>query len=104
MEVLVCRSQGSFMTLNRRFFKFLPGLAAVLALVTLTAVQAFAQPAPSEVSSIGYINPTPLTVHTTAAFNSVGASTLVAFVSTHPAWPVTTAPQTVFISSVTDNV
>lgn len=93
------------MTSHRGFFlKFLPGLAAVPALVTLTAVQAFALPAPSEVSSIGYDNPTVLTVHTTNPFNSVGASTLVAFVSTHPAWPVTTAPQTVFISSLSDNV
>ena len=36
-------------------------------------------------STVGYINGTPLT-HTSAAFNSVGSSTLVAFVSSHPSW------------------
>ena len=38
------------------------------------------------VSSIGYINTTPLATHTSAAFNSIGSSTLVAFVSSHPSW------------------
>jgi hypothetical protein len=38
------------------------------------------------VGSVGYLNGTPLTTHTSAGFNSTGASTLVAFVSTHPSW------------------
>src|SRR4029077_14991368 len=37
--------------------------------------------APFIVSSSGYINGTPLTAHTSTAFNSFGASPLVAFVS-----------------------
>jgi hypothetical protein len=43
-------------------------------------------PFPYVGDSVGYINTTPLTTHTTAAFNSTGASTLVAFVSSHPLW------------------
>ena len=58
---------------------------------------------PAVVSSSGYINGNPLTAHTTAAFNSVGASTLVAFVSTHPSWPWH-GPPTVSISGLSDNV
>jgi hypothetical protein len=50
-------------------------------------------------SSKGYINGTPLTAHTTAAFNSSGATTLVAFVSTHPTWD----GQPISIAGVTDN-
>jgi Bacterial Ig domain len=51
-------------------------------------------------STVGYINGTPLTAHTSNPFNSVGASTLVAFVSSHPSWnnlPVS-------ISGLTDNI
>ena len=59
-------------------------------------------PAPAEVGSQGYINETPQTAHTTAAFNTTGASTLVAFVgpADTPAWnkvPVS-------ISRVSDNL
>jgi Bacterial Ig domain len=64
--------------------------------ITVTAITA----TPQVVSSTGYLNGTPLTVHTTAAFNSVGASTLVVFLSTHPSWnglPVS-------ISGVSDNL
>jgi hypothetical protein len=43
-------------------------------------------PAPNILSSVGYINGTPLAAHTSTAFNSTGASTLVAFVSSHPSW------------------
>ncbi|MEN6534158.1 MAG: Ig-like domain-containing protein [Bryobacteraceae bacterium] len=67
----------------------------------LCAVPVFTQTSPpSLVDTCGYTNSTPLTTHTTAAFNTVGASTLVMFVSTHPAWnglPIS-------ISSVSDNV
>jgi len=67
----------------------------------LAAVPALAQtPAPTVINRTGYSNGTPLTAHTTAAFNSTGSSTLVAFVSTHPSWngvPVS-------ISGLTDNV
>ena len=38
------------------------------------------------VSTVGYINSAPLTTHTSAAFNTIGSSTLVAFVSSHPSW------------------
>jgi hypothetical protein len=51
-------------------------------------------------STVGYINGTPLTAHTSSTFNSTGASTLVAFVSSHPSWnglPIT-------LSGLTDNV
>ena len=57
-------------------------------------------PAPFIVSTVGYINCTPLTAHTSTAFNSTGASTLVAFVSSHPSWnglPVS-------ISGLSDNL
>ena len=50
--------------------------------------------------SNGYDNGTPLTAHTTGIFNSTGATTLVAFISTHPNWN----GQPVSISSVTDNL
>jgi hypothetical protein len=55
---------------------------------------------PAVVSSTGYINGTPLTSHTTSAFNSVTATTLVAFVSTNTPWlglPVS-------INGLTDNM
>jgi hypothetical protein len=51
-------------------------------------------------STVGYINGTPLTAHISSTFNSTGASTLVAFVSTHPLWnglPVS-------LSGLSDNV
>ena len=56
--------------------------------------------APFIVSSSGYINGTPLTAHTSASFNSFGASTLVAFVSSHPSWN----GQPVSISGLSDNL
>src|ERR1022692_1232765 len=56
--------------------------------------------APFIVSTVGYINPTPLTAHTSTAFNSTGASTLVAFVSSHPSWN----GQPVSIIGLSDNL
>jgi large repetitive protein len=56
--------------------------------------------APVTVGTVGYINATPLVAHTSAAFNSTGASSLIAFVSSHPVWnglPVS-------LSGVTDNL
>jgi hypothetical protein len=53
-----------------------------------------------DVGGQGYINGTPLTSHTTAAFNSVGVSTLVIFVSTNSPWN----GQSVSISGVSDNL
>jgi IPT/TIG domain/Bacterial Ig domain len=56
--------------------------------------------APFIVSTVGYLNSNPQTAHTTAAFNSTSASTLVAFVSSHPSWnglPVS-------ITGLTDNL
>jgi hypothetical protein len=74
-------------------------LALVLLLGLLASVQTRAQNSPVLVSTRGYINGTPMTAHTATAFNSVGASTLVAFVSTNTPWnglPVS-------ISGLTDN-
>ena len=71
-----------------------------VATVSVTVTPTTLRPPPSVVSSRGYINTTALTTHTTEAFNSVGASTLVAFVSSHSPWnglPVS-------ISSLSDNV
>ena len=57
-------------------------LITVLLFALLVAASSFAQTTPPViVSTVGYINGTPLTVHTSSAFNSSGASTLVAFVS-----------------------
>ena len=62
-------------------------LVDVLGLTVIFAGPTFANTsAPVVVSSRGYINEAPLTAHTTMAFNSNGASTLVAFVSSHPSW------------------
>jgi Bacterial Ig domain len=68
-----------------------------LALVNI-AVQAVAAP-PTVVSSRGYLNSAPLASHTTTAFDTRGASTLVAFVSTHPTW----GGRPVSINNVVDN-
>ena len=60
---------------------------AVLSPAILTTVPTFADAsAPKVVSSLGYINRKPLTSHVTASFNSGGASTIVAFISSHPSW------------------
>jgi hypothetical protein len=75
-------------------------LVAVLALTILLAIPTFAKTsAPVVVTSRGYINEEPLTAHTTMAFNSNGASTLVAFVSSHPSWN----GRSVIISGLSDN-
>jgi len=60
-------------------------------LLTLLAATAISFPVsagvvPSVVATCGYINPTPLTEHTTHTFNSKGASTLVVYLSSHPVW------------------
>jgi hypothetical protein len=60
---------------------------AILTIALLAVVPGLAQTSqPTIVSSVGYINGTPLTAHTSTAFNSSGASTLVAFVSTNTPW------------------
>ena len=89
------------MRLHRKsLLRCLLRLVAVTPLAVVAAIPAIAQTSlPAVVSSRGYINGAPLTAHTTAAFNSVGASTLVAFVSTNSPWnglPVT-------ISGLSDN-
>ena len=73
--------------------------AVILLLALLGAAPAFAQ-TPTVVSSRGYINGTPLTAHTADAFDTRGASTLVAFVSSHP-W---IGGQPVSFSGLSDNV
>jgi hypothetical protein len=90
------------MRLDRKsILKCILFLIAVQALAVLAAVPSFAQTStPAVVSSSGYINGTALTTHTTAAFNSSGATTLVAFVSSHSQWnglPVS-------INNLNDNV
>jgi hypothetical protein len=75
------------------------GAIAILPLAILLVVSASAQTAPTEVGSIGYINGTALTIHTSSALNTTGASALVAFVSTNSPWnglPVS-------ISGISDN-
>jgi hypothetical protein len=75
-------------------------LIAVLSLVLLAVLPTVAQLSPPvEVSSVGYLNGTPLTAHTSTAFNSTGASTLVAFVSTNTPWN----GQPVSISGLSDS-
>ena len=68
-----------------------------IATVTITVQLPYGPPTVG--SSVGYINSTPLVSHTTAAFNTGGTTSLVAFVSSHPSW--NGAP--VSISSVTDS-
>ena len=61
--------------------------ATVLSPAILTTFPTFAETsAPTVVSSLGYINRKPLISHMTASFNSGGASTIVAFISSHPLW------------------
>ncbi len=79
-------------------------LVATLSLAIFPAVPAFAQVTPAAVSSSGYINTTPLTTQTTAEFNSIGSTTLVAFVSSHPVWPQPGPGLPVSIGGVTDNM
>ncbi len=89
------------MRLHDEFFmQLVRRLVAVLALTILLAVPSFAKTSvPVVVTSRGYINEAPLTAYTTMAFNSNGASTLVAFVSSHPSWN----GQSVIISGLSDN-
>jgi Bacterial Ig domain len=96
------RSLTKFMRSHSELFlRCLVLIVAVLALATITSAPALAQSsAPAIVGSIGYINGTPLTTHTSAAFNSNGASTLVAFVSSHPTWN----GQPVSIGGLSDNL
>src|ERR1700757_91763 len=74
-------------------------IVPILFLCLLAAVYTCAQSSPVIVSTRGYINGTPLTAHTSPAFNSVGASTLVAFVSTNTPWN----GQTVNITGLSDS-
>ena len=89
------------MRLHREFIIRRAGcLAAVLAFTILPAVPIFAKAStPVVLNSRGYINSAPLMAHTTTAFNSNGASTLVAFVSSHPQWN----GQPVMIGGLSDN-
>jgi hypothetical protein len=86
---------------RKSLLKVVLRLVAVLSLAIVLAVTTLAQtPTPAVASSSGYINGTPLTTHTSAAFNSTGASTLVAFVSSHPSWN----GSPVSISGLSDNL
>lgn len=75
------------MILNREcFLNFKWSLLAVLIATSFSIPACAVVTSPAVVSSCGYINPTPLTEHTTHAFNSKGATTLVAYLSSHPVW------------------
>ena len=76
------------MRLGRGFLlKCLLYFATVLSPAILTTLPTFAETsAPAVVNSLGYINRKPLISHMTASFNSGGASTIVAFISSHPSW------------------
>jgi hypothetical protein len=52
------------------------------------------------VSSLGYINRKPLTSHVPAPFHSAGASTILAYISSHPSWN----GHRVSIVGISDNV
>jgi hypothetical protein len=74
---------------------------SILAIAMAAAFPAAAQTIPPAiVTTNGYINATPLTAHTTSVFNTTGATTLVAFVSTNTPWN----GQPVSISGLTDNL
>ena len=60
-------------------------------------------PGAGVLSSVGYLNGNPQTSHTTAPFNTTPASTLVAFVSSHPQWPWPGGTP-VSINGLTDNM
>jgi hypothetical protein len=55
---------------------------------------------PQIVGTVGYINTNPLTLHTTESFSTNGASTLVAFVSSHQLWD----GKPVSITGISDNL
>src|SRR6516165_6413700 len=86
---------------RQHFLMCLRLFVAVLSPVISTSIPLVAQTAaPVVVSSVGYINGTSLTTHTSAPFNASGASTLVAFASTNTPWnglPVS-------ISGLSDNM
>src|ERR1700727_2031652 len=87
-------SLASLARLMRHFF-------ALIVLAACATIPSAAQvSAPSRLGSQGYLNGTALTTHTTAGFNTVGASTLVLFVSTDSPWN----SQPVSISGVSDNL
>jgi hypothetical protein len=83
------------------FMRHVLCLLAVLPLALVTVAPTLAQSSPPAiVSSLGYLNGTALTTHTSTGFNSTGASALVVFVSTNTPWnglPVS-------ISGVSDNL
>jgi Bacterial Ig domain len=86
---------GRLSSLKRALF-----FAIVLPPAILTTLPAFAETsAPTVVNSLGYINRKPLTSHTTASFNSGGASTIVVYLSSHPSWD----GRPVAINGITDN-
>jgi fibronectin type 3 domain-containing protein len=65
---------------------YLLRIVAIALIMMVTVPATFAQSAPAVISSVGYMNTNPQTVHTTASFNCTGASTVVVFVSSHPSW------------------
>lgn len=85
---------------SKLYLEYIVRLVTVLPPALLFAASAFAQSPPAIVGRLGYINGTAQTTHTSTAFNSTGASTFVAFVSTNTPWnglPVS-------ISGISDNV
>jgi len=82
-----------------RLPKWVVVVVPVLPLVMLAARPIPAPRAPAVQSSRGYISTTPLSEHTAGPFNSVGASTLVVYVSSHPLWN----NRTVELNGISDN-
>lgn len=70
----------------RHVLKCLIYFATVLSPAILTIAAHCEKLVPTVMGSQGYINRTPLTSHATKSFNSVGASTMLAYVSSHPFW------------------
>jgi hypothetical protein len=88
-------------TVSRKsFFSLLLLIAVSFPAIARVAPDLPENSTPEVVSSVGYINPTPLTSHTTTAFDSLGSSTLVAFVSSHPSW----SGRPVSIAGLSDNL
>ena len=71
---------------NKSRMRFVLRAIVALAALILAEAPSLAQTSPTILSTVGYLNATPQTVHTSNSFNSSGGFTLVAFVSTHPSW------------------
>lgn len=88
------------MTLRRGSFLKSRLVAFVFFVIGLAGASSAQTLVPALVSARGYINRTPLTSHVTATFSTVGSTTMVAYVSSHPSWN----GRSVSIIGLSDNV